>query len=194
MSPHRCSPASLARNPCLPASKGPFPAMRQAPKRSGAQPSNSFFSMPCALLETPFKDHKESIYLLFSLLRILPARSSALFCRCSQVKSLVFMRPRPLCKKHPGGGYPRPFKNHEPYHSRRTGVDSQAQDQTMSATSSKIESPSRGISATVIVLGLVCVILRAPFWLPLAAILAAALIPAIYSLTFYKQLERRGAL
>lgn len=43
-------------------------------------------------------------------------------------------------------------------------------------------------------LGLVCVILRAPFWLPLAAILAAALIPAIYSLTFYKQLERRGAL
>ena len=43
-------------------------------------------------------------------------------------------------------------------------------------------------------LGLVCVFLRAPFWLPLAAILAAAFIPAIYSLTFYKQLERRGAL
>jgi uncharacterized membrane protein len=43
-------------------------------------------------------------------------------------------------------------------------------------------------------LGLVAVFLRAPFWLPLAAILVAALIPVIYSLVFYKQLERRGAL
>jgi uncharacterized membrane protein len=43
-------------------------------------------------------------------------------------------------------------------------------------------------------LGLAAVFLRAPFWLPLAAILVAALIPVIYSLVFYKQLERRGAL
>jgi uncharacterized membrane protein len=41
-------------------------------------------------------------------------------------------------------------------------------------------------------LGLVGVILRAPFWLPVAAILVAALVPAVYSLVFYKQLERRG--
>jgi uncharacterized membrane protein len=41
-------------------------------------------------------------------------------------------------------------------------------------------------------LGLVAVILRAPFWLPVAAILVAALVPAVYSLVFYKQLERRG--
>lgn len=44
------------------------------------------------------------------------------------------------------------------------------------------------------VLGLIAVILRAPFWLPLAAIGAGALIPALYSLAFYKQLERRGEL
>jgi uncharacterized membrane protein len=43
-------------------------------------------------------------------------------------------------------------------------------------------------------LGLLAVILRAPFWLPIAAILIAALGPAIYSLVFYKQLERRGEL
>jgi uncharacterized membrane protein len=42
--------------------------------------------------------------------------------------------------------------------------------------------------------GLVAAILRAPFWLPIAAIVAGALVPAIYSLTFYKQLERRGEL
>jgi uncharacterized membrane protein len=41
-------------------------------------------------------------------------------------------------------------------------------------------------------LGLVAVMLRAPFWLPVAAILVAALVPAVYSLVFYKQLERRG--
>jgi uncharacterized membrane protein len=43
-------------------------------------------------------------------------------------------------------------------------------------------------------LGLIAVFLRAPFWLPLAAILAAALVPAFYSLIFYKQLEHRGEL
>jgi uncharacterized membrane protein len=42
--------------------------------------------------------------------------------------------------------------------------------------------------------GLVAVILRAPFWLPIAAILLGALIPVVYSLIFYKQLERTGAL
>jgi uncharacterized membrane protein len=42
--------------------------------------------------------------------------------------------------------------------------------------------------------GLVAVILRAPFWLPIAAILLGALIPVVYSLIFYKQLERSGAL
>jgi uncharacterized membrane protein len=42
--------------------------------------------------------------------------------------------------------------------------------------------------------GLLAVGLRAPFWLPITAIVIAALAPAIYSLVFYKQLERRGAL
>jgi immunity protein, SdpI family len=42
--------------------------------------------------------------------------------------------------------------------------------------------------------GLVAVILRASFWAPIVMILAGALIPVIYSLIFYKQLERRGAL
>jgi immunity protein, SdpI family len=42
--------------------------------------------------------------------------------------------------------------------------------------------------------GLLAVLLRAPFWLPIAAILVAALVPAIYSLVFYKQLERAGEL
>jgi uncharacterized membrane protein len=43
-------------------------------------------------------------------------------------------------------------------------------------------------------LGLVAVVLRAPFWVPIAAILIATLVPAAYSLVFYKQLERRGEL
>ena len=43
-------------------------------------------------------------------------------------------------------------------------------------------------------LGLLAVILHAPFWLPMTAILVAALVPAVYSLIFYKQLERRGEL
>jgi uncharacterized membrane protein len=43
-------------------------------------------------------------------------------------------------------------------------------------------------------LGLLAVIVKAPFWLPLAAILIAALAPVIYSLVFYKQLERQGGL
>lgn len=42
--------------------------------------------------------------------------------------------------------------------------------------------------------GLLAVILRAPFWLPITAILLAALTPAVYSLVFYKQLERRNEL
>jgi uncharacterized membrane protein len=44
------------------------------------------------------------------------------------------------------------------------------------------------------VLGLLAVLLRAPFWVPMAAILIAALSPVIYSLVFYKQLERQGNL
>lgn len=44
------------------------------------------------------------------------------------------------------------------------------------------------------VAGLIAVILHAPFWLPMAAILVAAITPAVYSLVFYKQLERRGQL
>lgn len=40
--------------------------------------------------------------------------------------------------------------------------------------------------------GFVAVLLRAPFWLPLAAILLAAFTPAIYSLIYYKQLEHHG--
>jgi len=43
-------------------------------------------------------------------------------------------------------------------------------------------------------LGLLAVILRAPFWLPVTAILVAALVPAIYSLVLYKQLEHKGGL
>jgi len=43
-------------------------------------------------------------------------------------------------------------------------------------------------------LGLAAVVLRAPFWVPMTAILAAAFAPAIYSLVLYKQLERRGQL
>ncbi len=43
-------------------------------------------------------------------------------------------------------------------------------------------------------LGLLAVILRAPFWMPVIAILVAAFVPVIYSLVFYKQLERRGEL
>jgi uncharacterized membrane protein len=42
--------------------------------------------------------------------------------------------------------------------------------------------------------GLLAVILRAPFWLPIAAIVAGVLVTAIYSLLFYKQLEQRGEL
>jgi uncharacterized membrane protein len=42
--------------------------------------------------------------------------------------------------------------------------------------------------------GLVAVILRAPFWVPIAWILIGALAPVIYSLIFYKQLERSGGL
>ena len=43
-------------------------------------------------------------------------------------------------------------------------------------------------------LGLLALILRAPFWLSISAILIAALVPVIYSLVFYKNLERRGTL
>jgi len=44
------------------------------------------------------------------------------------------------------------------------------------------------------IVGLLAVLLRAPFWVPIAAILIAALTPVIYSLVFYKQLERQGNL
>lgn len=43
-------------------------------------------------------------------------------------------------------------------------------------------------------LGLVLVILGAPFWFSIAAVLIAALAAVIYSLVFYKQLERHGGL
>jgi len=43
-------------------------------------------------------------------------------------------------------------------------------------------------------LGLIGVGLRAPFWLPIAIVVAGPLVPAVYSLVFYKQLERRGEL
>jgi len=43
-------------------------------------------------------------------------------------------------------------------------------------------------------LGLLAVILGASFWVPIAAILIAAVVPAAYSLVFYKQLEHRGEL
>ena len=43
-------------------------------------------------------------------------------------------------------------------------------------------------------LGLIAVLFRAPFWLPITVILIGAFIPAIYSLIFYKQLEHRGEL
>jgi uncharacterized membrane protein len=44
------------------------------------------------------------------------------------------------------------------------------------------------------VFGLLAVLLRAPFWVPMATILIAALSPVIYSPVFYKQLERQGNL
>jgi uncharacterized membrane protein len=43
-------------------------------------------------------------------------------------------------------------------------------------------------------LGLLAMILRAPFWLALTAIMVAALVPIFYSLIFYKQLQGRGEL
>ena len=43
-------------------------------------------------------------------------------------------------------------------------------------------------------IGLAAVLLHAPFWVPVIAIVAAALVPVIYSLIYYKQLERRGQL
>jgi uncharacterized membrane protein len=42
--------------------------------------------------------------------------------------------------------------------------------------------------------GFLTVTLRAPFWVPIAWILIGALAPVIYSLIFYKQLERSGGL
>lgn len=42
--------------------------------------------------------------------------------------------------------------------------------------------------------GLIAVIVGAPFWLPMTAILVATLIPIFHSLILYKQLERRGEL
>lgn len=43
-------------------------------------------------------------------------------------------------------------------------------------------------------LGLVLVLLHAPFWVPIACVLAGPIIAAIYSLVYYKQLEHRGEL
>jgi len=58
--------------------------------------------------------------------------------------------------------------------------------------------PKRRFAARAVfadgLLGLVAVLLSASFWLPITAILVAALAPVIYSLVFYKQLERQGGL
>lgn len=43
-------------------------------------------------------------------------------------------------------------------------------------------------------IGLIAVVLRTPFWLPISIVLLSAAVPAIYSLVFYKQLEHRGEL
>jgi uncharacterized membrane protein len=43
-------------------------------------------------------------------------------------------------------------------------------------------------------LGLLAVVLRAPFWFPIGVIILATLVPVVYSLVFYKQLEHRGEL
>lgn len=43
-------------------------------------------------------------------------------------------------------------------------------------------------------IGFLAVLLRAPFWLPFAAILLAAFPPAFYSLIYYKRLEHQGEL
>ena len=43
-------------------------------------------------------------------------------------------------------------------------------------------------------LGLIAVVFRAPFWLPVTAIMVAAVVPVIYSLMLYKRLEHRGEL
>ena len=43
-------------------------------------------------------------------------------------------------------------------------------------------------------IALVVAMLKGPFWVALAAILTAVLTPAVYSLIFYKRLERRGDL
>lgn len=43
-------------------------------------------------------------------------------------------------------------------------------------------------------LGLLAVILRAPSWLPLTAVMSGALVPVAYSLLIYKRLEHRGGL
>lgn len=43
-------------------------------------------------------------------------------------------------------------------------------------------------------IGLFSVLLRAPFWIPLTAILAGTLTPAVYSLFVYKQLQSRDQL
>jgi uncharacterized membrane protein len=44
------------------------------------------------------------------------------------------------------------------------------------------------------IVGLLAVLVRAPFWVPMAAVLIAALSPVIYSLVFYKKLEHQGNL
>lgn len=44
------------------------------------------------------------------------------------------------------------------------------------------------------VAGLIFVLIGLPVWFPFFAIMAGTLVPVIYSLVFYKQLERRGEL
>ena len=44
------------------------------------------------------------------------------------------------------------------------------------------------------IVGLAAVVLRGPFWLPLAVLVVTVLVPVVYSLFFYKDLQRHGKL
>jgi hypothetical protein len=97
----RTSPAKLGPRP------PPGPLVRTARKRvlysqhlaqSFSRPNTPTiaFSETCALFH-PRRIFNASVSNQFHTL-------SALFCRCSQINSFVFMRSRTLCEKHRGGG------------------------------------------------------------------------------------------
>jgi uncharacterized membrane protein len=55
----------------------------------------------------------------------------------------------------------------------------------------------RFAAKTFVIGGFVALVLAlagAPFWGPLIALMAGAVVPAVYSLVYYKQLERRGEI